>query len=158
MRILRTGRRHVRAWRRSRPFWGAACTVLAGVELLSIPFTSHAVFVAAHSAAAGIVYVLSITMILLGLVILLQPAQRVFLGVTAVLLSAASVVYANVGGFLVGALLGLLGGAATAAWTPGAGRRAPAPQAGTGPAGYGEAPGSALGDGQHHAEAGVAGD
>lgn len=152
---VRRGLRHVGVWRRSRPFWGAACTVLAGVELLSIPFTSHAVFVAAHSAGAGIVYLLSITMVLLGLVILLQPAQRVFLGVTAVLLSAASVVYANVGGFLVGAFLGLLGGAATAAWTPVAGRRAPAPPAGPGRA---EAPGSALGDGQHHAEAGVTGD
>ncbi|MEO3809047.1 DUF6114 domain-containing protein [Sphaerisporangium sp. B11E5] len=120
--------RHVRAWQRSRPFWGGVCTVVAGAELLSIPFSSRALFVATHSPGAGIAYMLSITLILLGVVILLQPAQRVFLGVTAVLLSAASVVYANIGGFLLGAFLGLLGGATTAAWTPCPARRAPAPE------------------------------
>ncbi|MFC6081694.1 DUF6114 domain-containing protein [Sphaerisporangium aureirubrum] len=129
-RLLRRARRHARSWRRSRPFWGGVCTVLAGAELLSVPFSSRGLFIAIHSAGAGIAYLLSITLILLGVVIWLQPAQRVFLGVTAVLLSATSVVYVNVGGFLLGAFLGLLGGATTAAWAPGPVRPAAVPAGG----------------------------
>ncbi|MET8139488.1 DUF6114 domain-containing protein [Sphaerisporangium sp. NPDC005288] len=108
----------MRAWRRSRPFWGGLLTVLAGVELISLPFSLDALPLIVHSVEAGLAYLLSITMIVLGVLIVFQPAQRVFLGVVAILLSIASVVYVNVGGFLLGMVLGLLGGALTAAWTP----------------------------------------
>ncbi|MGW4637950.1 DUF6114 domain-containing protein [Sphaerisporangium sp. NPDC004334] len=108
----------MRAWRRSRPFWGGLLTLLAGVELISLPFSLDALPLIVHSVEAGLAYLLSITMIALGVLIVFQPAQRVFLGVVAILLSIASVVYVNVGGFLLGMVLGLLGGALTAAWTP----------------------------------------
>ncbi|MFC4530058.1 DUF6114 domain-containing protein [Sphaerisporangium dianthi] len=108
----------MKAWRRSRPFWGGLLTLMAGTELLSIPFSLDALPLIIHSVEAGLAYLLAITMIVLGLLILFQPAQRVFLGVVAILMSIASVVYANVGGFLLGLIMGLLGGALTAAWTP----------------------------------------
>ncbi|WP_248962044.1 DUF6114 domain-containing protein [Sphaerisporangium perillae] len=108
----------MKSWRRSRPFWGGLIIVVAGVELLSIPFTLDAITLIIRSPQAGLTYLLSITMIMVGLLILFQPAQRVFLGVVAILLSIMSVIYANIGGFLIGMILGLLGGALTAAWTP----------------------------------------
>ena len=40
----------------------------------------------------------------------------------AVLLSLASFVYSNLGGFLAGMILGLLGGMLAVAWTPTAGQ------------------------------------
>jgi hypothetical protein len=46
--------------------------------------------------------------------------------VVAVLVSLASFVYANLGGFVVGMLLGLVGGALAAAWTPEPGADGPA--------------------------------
>ncbi|MFB9253294.1 DUF6114 domain-containing protein [Sphaerisporangium melleum] len=108
----------MKEWRRSRPFWGGSLTLLAGAELLSFPFSTDALPLIIHSIEAGLAYLLSIMMIIIGLLTLCQPAQRVFLGVAAILLSIASILYANIGGFLLGAVLGLFGGALTAAWTP----------------------------------------
>jgi hypothetical protein len=105
-------------WRRSRPFWGGLLIVLAGVELLSIPFSLDALPLIVHSAQAGLTYLISTTMIVLGLLVWAQPAQRMFLGVMAILLSIASVLYANVGGLLIGMILGLAGGSLAVAWAP----------------------------------------
>ncbi|WP_214415289.1 DUF6114 domain-containing protein [Sphaerisporangium fuscum] len=113
-RVLRV----VRGWRRSRPFWGGLLTLLSGLELLSIPFSLRALPLLLHSPQAGLTVLISTVMIIVGVLLWLQPAQRVFLGVTAVLLSIASVPYANAGGFLVGMVLGLVGGSLAAAWTP----------------------------------------
>jgi hypothetical protein len=108
----------VRSWRRSRPFWGGLLSLLAGLELLSVPFTLEALPLIIHSAQAGLTYLISTTVIILSVLLWLQPAQRVFLGVMVVLLSITSVIYANLGGFLLGTILGLVGGALAAAWTP----------------------------------------
>ncbi|GAA0393140.1 hypothetical protein GCM10009530_50600 [Microbispora corallina] len=114
-----------RSWRRTRPFWGGLLTLLAGLELLSIPFATRALPLVIQSGTVGATYLISLLLIILGLLLWLQPGQRVFLGVVAVLVSIASFVYANLGGFLVGMLLGLVGGALAAAWTP-VGEGAPA--------------------------------
>ncbi|MEV6982584.1 DUF6114 domain-containing protein [Sphaerisporangium sp. NPDC051017] len=107
-----------RTWMRSRPFWGGLFTLLAGVEQLAAPFTLEALPLVIQSPQAGLTSVIAATMIILGVLLWLQPAQRVFLGAVAILLSIASIVYSNMGGFLLGTLLGLLGGALSAAWTP----------------------------------------
>ncbi|WP_424528827.1 DUF6114 domain-containing protein [Sphaerisporangium viridialbum] len=108
----------MKSWRRSRPFWGGLITLMAGLEMLSIPFAVNALPLVIHSAQAGLIYLISIAMIILGVLIWLQPAQRIFLGVMASLLSITSILYANIGGFLIGMILGLIGGALAAAWTP----------------------------------------
>lgn len=115
---VRERRGIVRGWRRSRPFWGGLLTLLSGLEMLSIPFSPSALPLLLHSPQAGLTYLLSITMIVLGVLIWAQVAQRVFLGVMAILLSIASVIYSNMGGFLIGLILGLVGGALAASWTP----------------------------------------
>ncbi|WP_249346422.1 DUF6114 domain-containing protein [Microbispora sp. H11081] len=107
------------SWRRSRPFWGGLLVLVAGLELLSIPFATHALPLVIRSGAIGATYLISLVLVILGLMIWLQPDKRVFLGVVAVLISIASFVYANLGGFLIGMLLGLVGGALAVAWTPG---------------------------------------
>ncbi|MFC4588701.1 DUF6114 domain-containing protein [Sphaerisporangium corydalis] len=108
----------MKSWRRSRPFWGGLLTLLAGVEMLSVPFGLDVLPLLLHSAQAGLTYLISITLIVLGPLIWAYPAQRVFLGVVVVLLSILSVLYVNLGGFVAGLVLGLLGGALSAAWTP----------------------------------------
>jgi len=105
-------------WRRTRPFWGGLLTILGGVELLSIPFASQALPLVIQSGTVGASYLIALVLIAVGLLLWWQPGQRIFLGVVAVLVSLASFVYANLGGFLVGMLLGLVGGALAAAWTP----------------------------------------
>lgn len=107
----------VRSWRRSRPFWGGLFIVAAGTELLSVSLTVNALPVAVMFGAVGAGYLIALIMMIAGLLVWLQPGQRVFLGLVAVVLSMASFVYSNLGGFLLGMVLGLLGGVLAMAWT-----------------------------------------
>lgn len=108
-----------RAWRRSRPFWGGLLAILGGVELVLIPLAPMPVVI--HQGIAGISsYLIGLLLAVIGVLLWFQPAQRTFYGVVAVLLSLASFVTSNFGGFVVGMLLGLVGGSLGFAWTPGA--------------------------------------
>lgn len=108
----------MKSWRRSRPFWGGLFIVMAGMELLFIPLAINALPVAVMFGTVGATYLIALIMMILGVLVWLQPGQRVFLGLVAVLLSMASFVYSNLGGFLIGMILGLLGGMLAVAWTP----------------------------------------
>ncbi|MFB9236919.1 DUF6114 domain-containing protein [Plantactinospora siamensis] len=116
-----------RSWRRSRPFWGALLVILGAAEILTsvrapLPVILH---VGPQGLAA---YLVPLMLLLCGVLLLVNPAQRLFYSVLAVVLALASWLTSNLGGFLVGLLLGILGGALAFAWTPipgpgGAGRR-----------------------------------
>ncbi|MEU7891952.1 DUF6114 domain-containing protein [Nonomuraea sp. NPDC049152] len=108
----------MKSWRRSRPFWGGLFVLVAGLELLSIPLAVDALPVAIMFGTVGATYLIAVVMMILGVLVWLQPGQRVFLGLMAVLLSMASFVYSNLGGFLLGMIIGLLGGMLAVAWTP----------------------------------------
>ncbi|PZG30988.1 hypothetical protein C1I98_30575 [Spongiactinospora gelatinilytica] len=108
----------MKSWRRSRPFWGGLFIVAAGTELVSIPLALDSLLAAVMFGTVGAGYLIAIALIIAGVLVWLQPGQRVFLGLIAVLLSLASFVYSNLGGFLLGMALGLLGGMLTVAWTP----------------------------------------
>jgi len=108
-----------RAWRRSRPFWGGLFAIIGGVELVLVPLAPMPVVI--HQGIAGIgSYLIGVLLAVLGLLLWFQPAQRTFYGVVAVLLSLASFVTSNFGGFVIGMLLGLIGGSLGFAWAPGA--------------------------------------
>ncbi|MFD0887944.1 DUF6114 domain-containing protein [Streptosporangium algeriense] len=107
----------MKAWRRSRPFWGGLFTLLAGLELFSISFAVEALPVILRSGTMGMAIAIALVMIIVGVLLWLQPSQGVFLGLVAVVLSMVALVYTNLGGFLIGTALGSLGGALAAAWT-----------------------------------------
>ena len=50
---------------------------------------------------------------------MVPAALRVFAGVAAILLALVSLSVSNFGGFLIGFLLGLIGGALAVSWAPG---------------------------------------
>lgn len=106
-----------RRWRRSRPFWGGLLIVLgAGEILLSERAPLRAIV---HFGAQGLAgYIVPIIMLLCGLLLLVNPQQRLFYSIFAILMSLASWITANLGGFFVGLLLGLVGGSLAFAWTP----------------------------------------
>lgn len=107
-----------RAWRRSRPFWGGLLAIVGGVELVLVPLAPMPVVI--HQGIAGIgSYLIGVVLAVLGVLLWCQPAQRTFYGVVAVLLSLASFVTSNFGGFVIGMLLGLVGGSMAFAWAPG---------------------------------------
>jgi hypothetical protein len=106
-----------RRWRRTRPFWGGLLVTLAGAEiLLSV---KAPLSVIQHVGGLGLAaYLVPMVLVLCGLLLLFSPQQRVFYSVIAVVLSLASWLTSNLGGFIVGLLLGLVGGALAFAWSP----------------------------------------
>ncbi|MFJ2029066.1 DUF6114 domain-containing protein [Streptosporangium sp. NPDC087985] len=105
-------------WRRSRPFWGGLWVILGGTVLLLAPLASLPLIV--QQGVAGISgSLIGLLLVAVGVLGWLQPKQRVFLGVVAMLLSLASFVTSNFGGFGLGMILGIVGGALLFAWLPG---------------------------------------
>ncbi|MFD9357754.1 DUF6114 domain-containing protein [Streptomyces sp. NPDC060031] len=106
-----------RRWRRSRPFWGGLFAILAGAEICALPLAPLKVML--HQGVAGIPSVLmGIVMIVLGLTAWFSPPQRSLAGVLTTLIATAALVLSNLGGFLIGTLLGILGGGLMFAWQP----------------------------------------
>ncbi|WP_256987484.1 DUF6114 domain-containing protein, partial [Streptomyces sp. BR123] len=106
-----------RRWRRTRPFWGGLFAVLAGAEICVLPLAPLKVML--QQGVAGIPSVLmGIVMIVLGLTAWFAPAQRSLAGVLTTLIATAALVLSNLGGFLIGTLLGILGGGLMFAWQP----------------------------------------
>ncbi|OEJ97763.1 hypothetical protein J116_001230 [Streptomyces thermolilacinus SPC6] len=106
-----------RRWRRSRPFWGGLLTILAGAEICAIPLAPLEVML--HQGIAGVPSVLlGVVMIMLGTSVWVSPHYRSLAGVVTTLIAAAALVMSNLGGFLIGTLVGILGGAMMFAWQP----------------------------------------
>ncbi|MGV4981387.1 DUF6114 domain-containing protein [Streptomyces sp. NRAIS4] len=106
-----------RGWRARRPFWGGLLLALAGGEILLTEKASLKVVM--HIGMQGLAgYLLPSLMALLGLLILFNPAQRLFYSLTGVLLSLGSWVTSNLGGFFIGLLLGVTGSCLTFGWLP----------------------------------------
>ncbi|MFE2165550.1 DUF6114 domain-containing protein [Streptomyces sp. NPDC059447] len=110
-------RRRLRAWRRTRPFWGGLLVLLGGTELLLVPLSPLTVLVSlglGGIAAIGI----GVALILAALFLWFLPGARAYVSLHALLLSVLSFVATNLGGFLVGMLLGITGSALAFGWTP----------------------------------------
>ncbi|MBD0838412.1 MULTISPECIES: DUF6114 domain-containing protein [unclassified Streptomyces] len=110
-------RQSFRRWRHERPFWGGLLLALGGAEIL---FTEKASLkVVLHIGMQGLAgYLLPALMLLLGLLILFNPAQRLFYSITGVLLSLGTWLTSNLGGFLLGLLLGVIGSCLAFGWLP----------------------------------------
>lgn len=117
-----------RRWRHTRPFWGGVLVTVGGGEIL---FTEKAPLgVVLHVGMQGLTgYLLPALMILCGLLLLFAPPQRTFYSVLSVLLALGTWLTSNLGGFLIGMLLGVVGGSLAFGWTPRAGARSKQPKA-----------------------------
>jgi Family of unknown function (DUF6114) len=106
-----------RRWRRSRPFWGGLLITLGGGEIL---FSEKAPLgVVLHIGLQGLAgYLLPAVMVLCGLLLWFAPAQRSFYGILSVLLSLGTWLTSNLGGFILGMVLGLVGGSLAFGWAP----------------------------------------
>ncbi|MES2171461.1 MAG: DUF6114 domain-containing protein [Actinomycetota bacterium] len=106
------------AWRKRRPFVGAVLTIVAGIEM----FFSSQLDIGKFHVQLGIegfqATIIPIIMVLLGLLAMLMPAHRIFYGVISLVVSVYSLIGVNLGGFVIGMLLGAIGGILTVAWAP----------------------------------------
>ncbi|MDH6137141.1 hypothetical protein P3T37_006573 [Kitasatospora sp. MAA4] len=112
-----TGAGAFAAWRGRRPFWGGLLVTLAGAEIL---FTERAPLpVVLRIGMMGLAgYLVPTVLVLCGLLILFNPAQRLFYSILAVLLTLGTWITSNLGGFLLGLLLGLIGSSLSFGWLP----------------------------------------
>jgi hypothetical protein len=75
-----------------------------------------------HVGVQGLAgYLVPIVLVLCGVLLWLSPLQQTFYSVLAVVLALASWVTSNLGGFFVGVMLGVIGGALAFAWQRGEG-------------------------------------
>ena len=113
----RTARAWLRAFRRTRPFWGGVWLLAGGWLVLRLSMVSaHIVIVSGVTGVGG--WLTGGGMILCGATAWAAPSQRYVVGVVGLLLAVASLVVSNLGGLFLGMLLGMLGGAMTLAWGP----------------------------------------
>ncbi|MFI1415920.1 DUF6114 domain-containing protein [Streptomyces sp. NPDC020707] len=106
-----------RRWRADRPFLGGLLLTLGGAEILLTQKASLKVVM--HIGMQGLAgYLLPVLMVICGLLILFNPAQRLFYSILGVLFSLGSWITSNLGGFLIGLLLGVVGSCLAFGWLP----------------------------------------
>ncbi|WP_328409634.1 DUF6114 domain-containing protein [Streptomyces violaceus] len=106
-----------RRWRAGRPFWGGLLLALGGAEvLLTLKASLDVILHVGMQGLAG--YLFPAVMLLCGVLILFNPSQRLFYSVIGVLVSLATWMTSNLGGFFVGMLLGIVGSCLTFGWLP----------------------------------------
>ncbi|MGV9427624.1 DUF6114 domain-containing protein [Streptomyces sp. NPDC003656] len=116
-RSERSTRAVFRDWRGRRPFWGGLLLALGGVEILLTEKASLKVVM--HIGMQGVAgYLLPALMVLLGLLILFNPAQRLFYSLTGILCALGTWLTSNLGGFFIGLLLGATGACLAFGWLP----------------------------------------
>jgi hypothetical protein len=106
-----------RRFRRTRPFWAGLFTILGGIEILLLPLSpvSDMVLLGVAGMSGALIGVL---LVITGLFVWFSPPNRTLAGVLTLVFSLASFVVSNLGGLIVGMVLGLIGGGLTLAWTP----------------------------------------
>lgn len=112
---LAEAHRAFRAFRRTRPFWGALWLALGGLVVVHFARSPLTMVVGGGwSSSAG--YILGGAMVMFALVALVAPLYRGLAGITGVLLGLAAFISANLGGFLVGTVLAIVGGSMIWGW------------------------------------------
>ncbi|WP_018156529.1 DUF6114 domain-containing protein [Demetria terragena] len=112
---LPSTRGRVRDFRQTRPFWGGLLLILAGAAIIHFAGTPVSLSMATEwNSSAG--YVLGGGLVLFGLVSWLSPDYAPLLGLLGVLVALVAFVSANLGGLLIGTVLGIVGGSMVWAW------------------------------------------
>ena len=109
-------RRGFRHWRRSRPFWAGVITLAAAYELVAVPHLKLGGVTIQQGIAGVATWLMAALMALMAMVMWFQPQLRVIAGVSTILFALASFLTSNLGGFLLGMLLGLVGGSLAVGW------------------------------------------
>jgi Family of unknown function (DUF6114) len=110
-------RSRFRAWRRTRPFWGGLWCLLGGAVIAAGPATAVKVLLIAGSTVwLGIL--MGVLVGAMGLFLWFTPHLRQLAGILAVLFAMVSLLTSDYGGFVIGLLLGTVGGAMGFAWGP----------------------------------------
>lgn len=101
-------------WRKRRPFAGSVLIIVSGLMISWIPLNLFlTAFLPGSLAIIGLLF--GGLIVLLGISALLFPNASKVLGIFTIFLSVLSVIGA-LGGFLVGTIIGIIGGSLLMAW------------------------------------------
>jgi hypothetical protein len=104
-------------WRHARPFWGGLLVTVGGAEIFLTVMAPLPVIV--HVGMSGLAgYLVPVLIVLCGVLLVFNPQQRLFYSLVAALLALGSWITSNLGGFIAGLLLCLVGSALAFAWSP----------------------------------------
>lgn len=110
-------RQRLRTFRRTRPFWGCLVLSLGAYFIVSPVLTSVSATVSMGTAAVSS-WIIATVMVAAAGVSLVMPGHRHFPAIVATIVSVASLVLANLGGYVIGMALGIIGSGMIFAWTP----------------------------------------
>ncbi|MED5072746.1 DUF6114 domain-containing protein [Anoxybacillus geothermalis] len=116
MGIIRSSWQAFGRWRKRRPFWGATFLLLSSLVILWIPMQLYEISLVPGSMVfAG--FFLGGMVMLMGILSYAMPRLSTLLGIIGMFSAILSIMGA-LGGFLVGTILGIIGGALCIAWRP----------------------------------------
>jgi len=116
--LLSDARQIFRIWRRTRPFWGGLLVITGAGEILSSEQGPFQIVI--HIGIQGLAgYLIPVMMLLCGVLLWFNPAQRTFYSLLSIVLALGSWITSNLGGFFIGMMLGIVGGALAVAWATG---------------------------------------
>lgn len=105
-------------FRRTRPFWGSL-VLLGGAWFIASPLLGESLeFYTTVGVRSITPLLLAGGMAAAALVAVVVPAQRHFPAIVAMMLAVASLPLANLGGWLIGMVLGIAGSGLVFAWAP----------------------------------------
>ena len=110
-------RRPFRRWRRGRPFFAGLSIAFAGLDIWYWPHSSVGKMLSMGLPGISSIFI-AIFLVIFAVTVWFFPTYRVFSGIAAIMLALLSLVATNLGGFFIGFLCGMLGGAFAVAWTP----------------------------------------
>lgn len=117
----RSRRERFREWRHGRPFIPGLLLMLSGFFIaapayLTLQISDLLVMISTVSGVSTLL--IGALMFMFGIGAWLQPETTMYVGVLSILLAIVALPTSNLGGFIIGSLLGIIGGALTLAWRP----------------------------------------
>lgn len=108
-------------WRHGRPFIPGLLLMLSGFFIaapayLTLQISDLLVMISTVSGVSTLL--IGALMFMFGLGAWYQPETTMYVGVLSILLAIVALPTSNLGGFVIGSLLGIIGGALTLAWRP----------------------------------------
>ena len=109
-------------WRASRPFIPGLLMMISGFVIaapayITVEVSDILVMISTISGVSTLL--IGVVLFMFGLGCWLQPATAVYLGVLSIIVAVIALPTSNLGGFVVGSLFGIVGGALALGWEPG---------------------------------------
>lgn len=108
-------------WRAERPFIPGLLLILSGIVIampayFTVQISDLLVMISTVSGVSTLL--IGALQIMFGLGAWFRPATATYLGVLGIIVAVIAVPTSNLGGFLIGSVLGIVGGALALAWEP----------------------------------------